>query len=776
MTKKEVKISIRNLVELILRSGNLDSRFSGSSRAQEGIKLHQKIQKAGGETYNPEVSLSFSVEYPELTITVEGRADGIITEDKGFVVDEIKTTVRPLELIDEEFSLLHWAQAMCYAYIYTEQNTLPGMGVQLTYYQLDTEEMKQLRKDFTREELKHFFHDLVEKYFVWAKLTLDWSLKRDLSVKDLEFPFASYRRGQRELAVAAYRTITKGKKLFVQAPTGIGKTISTLFPAVKAVGEGVVSKIFYLTAKTVTRQVAEDAFLHMRKQGLKLKTITLTAKEKVCFQKEVTCNPEQCEYAKGHFDRINEAIMDIIQLEDHLTREKMELCAKKHCVCPFELALDLSLWADLIICDYNYVFDPSVYLKRFFLNSKENYAFLIDEAHNLVDRARDMFSASLDKTKILELKKAMKTRNPQIAKALNKVNSYFVDQRKQCGAFSVKKEPPKELILLLRGFIRVSEEWLAKNQDTGGLDELLDLYFSALNFIKIFEFYDERYVITIEAFKNEVRIKLFCLDPSHLLGEAVKRGKSAVFFSATLTPLNFFRDILGGNEEDYTMKLPSPFDRNQLCVMAAGNISTKYKNREGSYEKIAEYIKAFVTQRQGNYMVYFPSYKYLNEVVGLFHERFPEVPTAIQAGNMSEEERQAFLEKFQPDTKELFVGFGVLGGIFSEGIDLKGDRLIGVAVIGVGLPQVNREQDVIMRYYEEKNGLGFEYAYMYPGMNKVLQAVGRVIRSERDRGAVLLIDERFLESSYRALIPEHWRGYQNIKSPADLTAWLDKFW
>lgn len=778
MRNSEIRISIRNLIEFVLRSGDLDSRFVGASRVLEGTRSHQKIQKESGEGYSAEVYLSFSMDYEGFAITLEGRADGIITGTEGITIDEIKTTTRPLDSVDENYNPLHWAQAKCYAYIYAEQNKLQNIYVQLTYFQIETEEKKILRKTFDLSELKAFFHDLVKKYIVWISLTKSWSLIRDASINELKFPFESYRRGQRDLAAATYRTIAAQKKLYVQAPTGIGKTISTLFPAVKAMGGEHISKIFYLTAKTITRQVAEEAFSRMRSQGLRFKTITLTAKDKICFSKGAGCTPEQCEYAKGHFDRINDALIELLSNEENLTREKVEEYAEKHRVCPFEYALDLSLWVDCIICDYNYVFDPRVYLKRFFMNNKGDYAFLIDEAHNLVDRAREMFSAELYKSAFLELKKIMKVSQPKIAKILTKINTYMVELRKECGeqGFLVKKQELKDLYRMLESLIKESEEWLSRNHSSEGYEQLLDLYFNSLAFIKIAEFFDERYVTFIESKSNEVRVKLFCLDPSYLLSEALKRGSSAVLFSATLTPLSYFRNILGGSSDDHTMNLLSPFDKNNLCLLIADNISTKYRNRESSYDRIAEMIKLAIDQKQGNYMVYFPSYKYLKEVYVRFIEQYPQVNTIIQEGSMTEEERETFLSRFQPDSSEALVGFGVLGGMFSEGVDLKGDRLIGAVIVGVGLPQISVEQDIISGYFQEKNEMGFEYAYMYPGMNKVLQAAGRVIRSERDRGVVLLIDERFSSQSYKNLFPEHWSHNIRVGRLNELEGRLKGFW
>lgn len=776
----EIKVSIRNLVEFVLRSGSLDNRFVGISRALEGTKTHQKIQKSYGEGYASEVALIFSMEHKGFLLTLEGRVDGIFSEEGSLIVDEIKTTNCPLEFIHEDFNLLHWAQAKCYAYIYGVQNNANEMGIQLTYYQLDTEEKKCFRKKLSIDELKEFFYSLLDRYLSWAVFTANWRIKRDETIKSLKFPFDSYRKGQKELAKAVYKTITSGKKLFVQAPTGTGKTISTLFPAVKAIGEGHIARIFYLTARTTTRQVAEEAFSRMKECGLEFKTITLTAKEKICFNKGAGCNPEQCSCANGYFDRVNEAVASVLSAENNLTREVIEEYSERYNVCPFEFSLDLSLWVDCVICDYNYVFDPRVYLKRFFLNNRGDYVFLIDEAHNLVERAREMFSAELYKSSFLQVKKIMEMKGRKIYKILGKLNTLMLDLKKQCEEegrdVTVKTDEPGDLYPLLREFVKEADLWLSGNHDADGFDELLELYFNVLIFIKISEFYDERYVTYFEMTKNDVKIKLFCLDPSFLLGEAAKRGKAAVFFSATLTPLSYFRNILGGYEDSYTMKLDSPFYSENLCLLLADRISTKYKNRENSYLTIAEHIEALVRQKTGNYMVYFPSYMYMNEVIIRFVNICPDIAVAVQSASMAEEERDIFLERFQPQPGDTLVGFGVLGGIFSEGIDLKDDRLIGAVIVGVGLSQISPEQNVIMNYFDERNQMGYEYAYMFPGMNKVLQAAGRVIRSENDKGVVLLIDERFSHENYRELFPENWSHYIKTRGLKELRMNVARFW
>ena len=776
--RKEVVISIRNLVEFVLMSGDLDSRFTGSSRALEGTRAHQKIQKSYGEEYTPEVTLKYSFEYENYNMTVQGRADGILIEKNNVVVDEIKSTTIPLDLLDENRNLTHWGQAKCYGYIYAKEKNLKVIDIQLTYYNLDTDETKKFRKSFNFEELEVFFYQLIKDYYNWVDTLENWKFTRDISIKELQFPFLDYRKGQRELAVAVYKTIKEEKRLFAQAPTGIGKTISTLFPTVKAIGEGITSKIFYLTAKTITRQVAEEAFSKMRDGGLRFKTVTLTAKDKICFEKGKKCTPEECSFAKGHFDRLRDGLKDLFNNEDAFTREVIEKYALKHNICPFEFSLDIALWADGVICDYNYAFDPRVYLKRFFMDEKGDYTFLIDEAHNLVDRSRTMFSAELNKKAFLDQKCIMKNKNPKISKALHHLNTFMISMNKQCGeaSFYMQKEEPKEIYPLLGNFIREAEEWLKEGNKEEGYEDLLELYFNALTFLKIAEFYDERYITYVEKRNRDVILKIFCLDPSYLLGEAIKRGKSAIFFSATLTPLQYFKEIFGGNEEDYCVRLGSPFDSNNLCLIVADYISTKYRDRDNSYMPIVDTITNVVKGRKGNYFVFFPSYQYLRRVFDLFIEKYPHISVIAQESTMTEEEREEFLSRFEIELDNTLVAFGVLGGIFSEGIDLVGDRLIGAIIIGVGLPQLSLEVNLIMDYFNDKNNKGYEYAYLFPGMNKVLQGAGRVIRTEKDKGIVCLIDDRFTSHSYQRLFPPEWKHFKRANNGKKLSYHIDEFW
>ncbi|NLL35689.1 MAG: ATP-dependent DNA helicase [Clostridiales bacterium] len=775
---KVISIGVRELVEFLMRSGSIDTRFGGADRALEGSRIHRKLQKAEGDNYKPEVALSLDRPCGDFILRVSGRADGVLLDTDGAMVDEIKSTAAPLEMISEDLHPVYWAQAMCYAYMYCIGNKLDAIRVRLTYYQIETEDIVRYIRSYSIDELDAFYSDLVEGYRKWSELQRDWNDIRDTSIKALQFPYPEYRRGQRQMAVSVYKAIRDYRMLFAQAPTGIGKTISTIFPAVKAIREGIAERIFYLTAKTITRQVAENACREMRNGGLRLKTVTLTAKDKICFLEERKCNPEDCPYANGHFDRVNDVLYQMLQSEDSFDRETIERYAKIHTLCPFELGLDLTVWSDCVIADYNYVFDPQVYLRRFFAEgSKRDYVFLVDEAHNLVDRAREMYSALLSKSTFLQMRRRL-DKQSRLRKTLSRINTEMLALRKECGEETVikKSEPDVSLLRLLYVFTAECEEWMKLHPDSEHSEELLSLYFDVIAFLKISELYDERYITMVETDGTEVLLRLICLDPSMLLRERMQQGRSAVLFSATLTPLEYFCSVLGGDSDSVFKRLPSPFPRENLCLVINNRISTRYRDRERSISAIADLIAAAVKGRTGNYIVYFPSYVYMNNVYGAFCQRYPDIETVIQSSGMSELEREEFLEKFSADNEHTFVGFCVLGGIYAEGIDLQGNRLIGAIIIGVGLPQINPVQDIIREYYDKQNGMGYAFAYRYPGMNKVLQAAGRVIRGEYDRGVVVLIDDRLTTNVYRRLLPQHWAGYELVQNTEQLQRAIQDFW
>ena len=760
MEKPIVRISVRNLVEFILRNGDL---VSGSGTADKeamlkGSRLHRKIQKQMGSHYQPEVSLKKDTEYADLILRVEGRADGIFLQDEQFCIDEIKGVYKKLELMEEPV-LVHRAQALCYAWIYLDAHDLEKIDIQMTYAHLDTEVIKRFRETLTRAELKQWYEELTDSYHKWLAYQIEWRKKRNESMENLEFPF-EYRKGQRKMVSGIYHAISKKEQIFIQAPTGVGKTMSAVFPAVRAIGQGMAETVFYLTARTITRTVAQDAFEILRDRGLLFKVITITAKEKLCFCDKPECDPEKCPYAKGHYDRINDAVYELWTTEQSFDRETLLRHAQKWQVCPFEMSLDLAIWMDGVICDYNYVFDPNVCLKRFFgENVSGNYLFLIDEAHNLVDRGREMYSASICLNDVIETRKFVKPYSQKLWKKLGKVKKQMEELRQNCGEWKVQENAgvlPISLLSVQGELDQLLEEPPAQEV----VDGILDFYFEVRDFLNISELVDDNYVV-YTAFDENGRfyMKLFCVNPAENLQKCLDKGNSTVFFSATLLPLQYYRKMLSTRSENFGMYVESPFEQKKRCLMICRDVSSKYTRRGyEEYRKIAEYIARMSWQKKGNYMVFFPSYRLMEDVYQVYQDEFSVswVRCISQHASMTELEREEFLEEFTEETEEILVGFCVMGGIFSEGIDLIGDRLIGAAVVGTGLPQVNCEREILKGYYDEKGEQGFDYAYRYPGMNKVLQAAGRVIRTKEDTGAILLMDERFLNRDYRNLFPREW--------------------
>lgn len=752
-----VQIAVRTLVEYVMREGSIDARFLSRTALSDGTRIHQKLQKNYQENDQKEVYLRSEIPFKDLSFVVEGRCDGLLFRDGEVIVDEIKSFSQPLDRLVVDGYPVHWAQAKMYAYIYCKDHELEDISVQLTYVHVESENKKYYKKRFTFSELESFAFDMIEGYAPYASLKLNLINSRNASCKALEFPFASYRKGQRKLAGAVYKANLDEKSLFTKAPTGIGKTISTLFPAVKAMGEGLLNRIFYLTAKTITRTAAEEALAKMRSCGLRLTSVTLTARDKICFKEQTICQKDHCEYANGYYDTINEAVLDILNHEDALTREVLEEYALKHKVCPFEFSIDLAYEVDTVICDYNYVYDPRVSLKRILEEQKKSTAILVDEAHNLVDRGRGMFSASLDKRTFLQLKKDYKGTDNLIYESANKVNAWFIALRKMKAEQSefVLDAIDSSLEELLKEFMEAAEHGLQIENS----QNLLDAYFEAKNFLKILELFDDSYVVYGEKDKNEMRIKLFCMNPAKHLRQMGRGYRSRVFFSATLSPLPYYQDILGGHEDDYLFSLPTPFSSDQMEVFIEP-LSTRYRDREHTKAAIASLIKSLLENRPGNYLIFFPSYQYLRTVHDLLEQEFDEKNILIQTTGMTEEDRESFIEAFKPHQNETLLGFAVLGGIFSEGIDLIGDRLNGVVVVGVGLPQICFERNLIKDYFDKKEKNGYNYAYVYPGMNKVLQAGGRLIRSEKDKGIIVLIDDRFLQERYQQLLPKEWKHYK----------------
>lgn len=764
---ESIHISVRNLVEFILRSGDIDNRKDAGGdpdAMQEGVRIHKKIQKSMPAGYRAEVSLREDFEDNGLKLTLEGRADGIWEKEEDgqvvTIIDEIKSMYANLTFIDDP-KTIHLAQAKCYAAIYGMQERLERIGVQVTYCDIDTEEIRRFRFNYKVEELCSWLSEIIAKYFVWAHMAAEHAAARDESLVTLEFPY-EYRPGQKETAVDVYRSIKRNRNLFIQAPTGTGKTLSVIYPSLKAMGEGLASKLFYLTGKTVTATVAIDTLKLLSEHGLKTKAVHITAKEKACANGDFICNPDACPYADGHFDRVNDAVFDCITHESVITRDVIFDYASRHKVCPYEFSLDVSSWCDAIIGDYNYAFDPRVKLQRFFeAGAVDEYILLVDEAHNLVSRASEMYSAVIVKEDILECNRMTKGMSKSLTSALNAANKRMLELKRECENDYEIYGNVDELYKALERLYSELSKLLQKQKYFDTRDEVLEFFFKVKTFVETYPYVLKGYRIYGKIqYDGSFCVKLLCVDPSDNIQESLIAARTAVFFSATLLPINYYKELITGDTEDYAIYAETSFRQEQRFLAVARDVSSKYTRRNADeYRRIAKYIEMAASAKKGNYIAFFPSYEFMEHVAAYLPET---MNTITQSSHMSEQEREAFLKEFDAEREETLVGLCVMGGIFAEGIDLTDEKLIGAFVVGTGLPMINTESEIAKKYFDEDGRDGFAYAYRFPGMNKVMQAAGRVIRKETDRGIILLMDERFMYSDYKALFPKEWNDCTTV--------------
>ncbi len=778
MTK--VNVSVRSIVEFMLRSGSIEAGVFSMSAMQDGATLHKRIQRArklwaeqSGFEFKAEAPFSHTLVFDEIELTITGRADCLIQTPNGYIIEEIKTA-RDMDKAADLDNPVHIAQALCYAYMLTERENLETVAVNLVYSNLDTENEVVKPMEYTRAGLTLFFDELTTGYIEWVKFDVSRKQNRDSTTLAASFPYSGYRKGQKAFVITAYRAFESSKNLFLQAPTGIGKTMSALFPSVKAQAHGLCDKIFYITAKTITRGVAFGAVSAMRNEGYGLNAVTLTAKEKLCLA-QGRCNPRDCAFADGHYDRINEALWAILHERDNINRADIIEFANLHRVCPHEFQLDITLFTDIIIGDYNHIFDPNASLKRFFGEGHPAHAhiFLIDEAHNLPDRAREMYSAELRKADYLFFRQRKNTNNAELSKHAGKVYRLIQELTKR---YKIEDEPRAvsgDFIVDMANAVEAFSEKAGEQLKRGitdwpqaTADRFLEIYFRAQDFLRAASIFGREYAAIISGGVGG-GVRLYCLDPAAQIAERLEFARSALFFSATLSPLDYYRRVLGGGISAELASLPSPFPSENMLTLVDRNIRTTYKHRETSYRGIALNLVSMTRARRGNYFAFFSSYEYLKRVYEIFVTEAPEVRTTVQRPGLTDSEKEDFLAQFSDSNTEAFLAFAVMGGIFGEGIDLPGLKLIGVAVVGVGLPQICLERDLLSRYYENADGAGFAYAYVYPGMNKVLQAAGRLIRTETDRGVVLLMDTRYGLHEYRKLLPAHYNVTEDIDTLKD---------
>ncbi|MCQ2814711.1 MAG: ATP-dependent DNA helicase [Bacilli bacterium] len=776
---KNIVLSVHQLVDFILRNGDIDTRIFNRSSMMEGTLLHGLYQSKQGDNYISEYSMKTNVELDGFFITLEGRADGIIKNgENDYIIDEIKTTIADLEEFKNNNFEWHLGQAKCYAYMFAKEHHLDKIGIRLTYIKQGEKQDKLFENlEFYFAELDQFLHNLLENYLDFYNIVYRNGVIRDETILKLNFPFDKYRKGQRELAKYAFGIAKNGGVLFAEAPTGIGKTISTLYPYIKNLPSDQDSKIFYLTAKNSGRDSAFDTISLLKNNGLILNNIVITAKEKICFCKDKSCNPEECPFAKNYYNKIQSIIRYALLNYNTFDFDTITSLAKENEVCPFELELDLSLFNDIIICDYNYLFDPTSYLKRFFDEDSSHHLVLVDEAHNLVQRSRDMYSASICELGFLKAKKSCRhCDNKDIKKIISKMSKLFKETRENFESGNTIVEDFN--VQQYRTFNYFVNKFQEINKDFSKLitKELLNFYLDVNRFLKMSELISERYLCYLSKTDDDIIFHISCLDASRFIKKCINKVKATTFFSATLTPTDYFVDSLGGDKQiNPILKLASPFPKQNLGILVAPKISIKYKNREKTYGEVADYIKTFIRNKVGNYLVYLPSYEYLANIKQYF-ENFLDADVCYQTIEMSEQEKIDFLNHFSYSPNKTALGFAIMGGSFSEGIDLVSDRLIGVVIIGIGLSKINFENDQISQYYSDSGYDGYKYAYLYPGMNKVYQAVGRVIRSENDKGMALLIDERYMTKDYQELYRTEWKNYEVVLNINEIDEATKKFY
>ena len=773
--EKNLTLSVHQLVDFLLRTGDIDNRVYNSATMQEGTLLHAMYQSRQGDNYISEYNLIETFKVRDFKVRLEGRADGIIDKGNTAIIDGIKSTIEPLEDYYNEQKEWHLGQAKCYALMYAHLKGYDSISIRLTYiHQIDKSTIIKTF-DYLTSELERDIGNLLDEYVDFFQILFDKKVKRNESAANIDFPYGKFRAGQKELAKYAFGIAQNGGVLFAEAPTGIGKTVSTLFPCVKAFASTDNEKIFYLTAKNSGKEMAYNTASLLIEKGLEASVIEILAKDKVCFCPGKACNPDECPYAKGYYTKIRQIIVDSIRNRKTFTTEDISDIASHYSICPFELSLDLSLYMDIIICDYNYFFDPIVYLKRFFDTDASNMIVLVDEAHNLVERGRDMYSASIDSFRFEQVKRSLRHFDLKSYKKMQTRMTKFFGEFKEypLGDTLIDYFQPSDINALENYLLACAS--VNKNHHDVVTEEFTDFYLELNKFIKLLAYYDETFALYVsKKDEDDVKINLFCIDPSEHLKKTMSQVKGQVIFSATLSPAEYYLDVIGGDLNQPLLNLPSPFKKEHMKVLVAPKISVRYKNRQETATEVADYIKEFISHKTGNYFIYVPSYEYLTMLTPLLESEDYEL--LVQEKDMTEIEKELFLSCFVDKPKKTTVGIAVLGGAFSEGIDLVGERIIGVAVVGVGIPQICFERDLIRNYFDKTEKKGYEYAYVSPGINKVMQALGRVIRSETDRGAALLIDDRYLTKPYQVIFKSMYSNYEVVTSKDDIKEQVENFW
>lgn len=774
---KQIELSVHELVDFVLRKGDIDSRSFNSMTMQEGTRIHNIYQSKQGSNYLKEYPLKGIFSYEDSLVYLSGRSDGIILEEVP-IIEEIKSTNCDLNSFFKENEEWHLGQAICYGYLYAIEKGLDKVKIRLTYISQVNNDILKKNYCYKTDELLTKIHQYFDVYFQFARIIETRKNRRNESLSELRFPFSNAREGQMELIDFTKQAIESADSRFAEASTGIGKTMATIFSTLSYLKEDKLDKVFYLCPKNTNFDNAAKALEILNKEGYLLSYTEIRARSKMCpYKLEKACNPDDCPLTVGYYSKLKDVLKDCLVHENLLNSEIIDKYAEKYDVCSFELSLDFSVYTDFVVCDYNYAFHPISYLRRFFEVPDKTYRIfaLVDEAHNLIDRARDMFTVTFSEEDYKNLKKELKGyRNPEINKILRKINQdlrlfkqfEFNDQ-----PIILEQLDSKfiQYITKLRSEINVLETDNPKLKLKKGKDFLIDLY----KFIVINDLLNDGFKIILANKYDNLTIKLFCIDPSSFINKSLFHFLGTLFFSATLTPIDYFQKVNLNRDGFKTISLPSPFNPNNFFLIINDNISIKYKDRDKTLEEVVKEINIFVSKKVGNYLIFVPSFEYSRKIEKYFinDSRF-----VFQTATMTNKDKDEFLANFKENPQESRIGVCVISGSFAESIDLTGDRLIGVVVVGVGLPQVNFENNLVKDFYIQKEMNGYEFAYMNPGINKVLQALGRVIRTQNDKGSALIIDSRYAQSHYFSVLKDRYKNYAKIKDSNGLIKALNSFY
>ncbi|WP_428242581.1 ATP-dependent DNA helicase [Gynuella sp.] len=742
-------VSVRNLAEFCCKSGSLDLRFTPAPSGLEGIEGHQAIYSRRSDNYQSEISLVY--QYQQL-LCVRGRADGYDRDRHR--IEEIKTYRGQLTRLPDNHKALHWAQARLYAAIYCEQHRHSEIGVALVYWHVDQKKETIEEKCFSAEELKLFLDDCVRVFMEWSRQLEVAMQQRSQLLEQLSFPYPEFRTGQRDFAESVYKAFRLQKKLIIEAPTGIGKTLAALFPALKAMMSGKFDKLVFLTAKTPGRVLVREALKKLQlDQSRVLRVVEMKARDKVCEHPDLACHGDSCPLANGFYDRLREARQAAFA-NAWLMADDVGDIASRFQVCPYYLAQEMLKWSDVLIADYNYWFDISAQIYGLSKANEWYTGLLIDEAHNLLDRGRSMYSAELSRKELLA---ARKIHNHAGRKILERLNRRWLKIEKQWPeGVHISGSLDKDLIGCLSRFVSDYSEYLTDEYEHGVLPQQhLEFYFSVIQFMGVAELFNHHFVMETEVEKTHAAIRLLNQIPAELLRERFAAAQSSVVFSGTLTPFAFFKDTLGLGEDCPVQQIASPFSAQQLNIKVITDISTRYLDRERSVDSVIDIIRCQLQRCPGNYLVFFSSFAYLEQVGSRLQHVVKDHRIIRQAASMSESERTEFMAAF--DQKINTLGLVVLGGAFGEGVDLPGEQLIGAFILTLGLPQLNQRNEALKKNMHQVFGHGYEYAYLFPGLQKVIQAAGRVIRGVNDSGYLILIDDRFFRANIQRLLPDWWR-------------------